>query len=91
MTSGKATLAVEVANVGREALIRCRAMTEGYTARNGYLHGSSARFDLAADERRSVTVPLDAVRPPAGEHRFRVKVECANERLAVAEATLVVR
>jgi len=91
MTSGKATLAVEVAHVGREALRACRALTDGYTSRNGYLHGSSAWFDLAPGERRSVTVPLDAVRPPAGEHRFRVKVECANERLAVAEATLVAR
>jgi len=91
MTSGKATLAVEVAHVGREALRACRALTDGYTSRNGYLHGSSAWFDLAPGERRSVTVPLDAVRPPAGEHRFRVNVECANERLAVAEATLVAR
>ncbi|MFO1308586.1 MAG: hypothetical protein U1F64_09105 [Burkholderiales bacterium] len=91
MASGKATLAVEVANTGREALRACRATTDGYTARNGYLHGSSAWFDLAPGERRSATVPLDAVRPPAGEHRFRVKVECANERLAVAEATLVAR
>lgn len=91
MASGKATLAVEVANTGREALRACRATTDGYTARNGYLHGSSAWFDLAPGERRSATVPLDAVRPPAGEHRFRVKVECTNERLAVAEATLVAR
>ncbi len=91
MTSGKATLAVEVANVGREALRACRASTDGYTSRNGYLHGGSAWFDLAPGERRSVTVSLDAVRPPSGEHRFRAKVECANERLAVAEARLVVR
>ncbi len=91
MTSGRATLAVVVANTGREALRACRALTDGYTARNGYLHGSSAWFDLAVGERRSVTVPLDAIRPPAGEHRFRAKVECANERLAVANAVMVAR
>jgi len=33
----------------------------------------------------------DAVKPPAGEHRFRVKLECASERLAVADAVLGVR
>lgn len=89
--SGKATLGVGAINDGRERLRQCRAMVDGYTSRNGYLHGSSAWFDLAPGERRTVEIALDAVKAPAGVHRFRVKVECANERLAVADAVLGVR
>lgn len=89
--SGKATLGVGAINDGREGLRQCRAMVDGYTSRNGYLHGSSAWFDLAPGERRTVEIALDAVKAPAGVHRFRVKVECANERLAVADAVLGVR
>ncbi|CAG1004322.1 hypothetical protein BURK1_03106 [Burkholderiales bacterium] len=85
---GKAKLGVEAVNDGREGLRQCRATVDGYTSRNGYLHGSSAWFDLATGERRAVEIALDAVNPPAGEHRFRVKVECANERLAVTDASL---
>lgn len=87
----KATLAAEAVNEGRTALRQCRAVVDGYTARNGYLTGASPWFDLDAGARRSVTIVLDAIRPPIGEHAFRVKVECANERLAVAEAQVVVR
>ncbi len=82
---------MDVVNDGRESLRQCRATIDGYTSRNGYLHGSSTWFELAPGARRAVEIALDAVEPPAGEHRFRVKVECANERLAVAEATLVAR
>lgn len=89
--SGKSRLGVELANDGREALRQCRAMVDGYTSRNGYLHGGSAWFELAPGEHRVVEIALDAVRPPAGEHRFRVKLECAGERLAVADAVLGVR
>jgi hypothetical protein len=88
---GKASLALDVRNTGRDALAGCIGGVDGYTSRNGYLHGVTARFDLAAGERRSVALALDATRPPAGERAFRVKLECANERLAVAEARLVVR
>lgn len=91
MQDGKASLAVEAANEGRTALEQCRAQVEGYSARNGYLTGASPWFDLDAGARRSVTLTLDAMRPPAGEHAIRVKVECANERLAVADALVVVR
>ena len=38
-----------------------------------------------------VELTLEAMRPPTGEHRFRLELECANERYAVAEATLSVR
>jgi hypothetical protein len=88
---GKATLGVRAENVGSEALRECVAGVDGYTARNGYLHGSSLRFELKPGQRRTVPVGLEATRPPPGEHRFRLKLECANERLAVADAVVTVR
>ncbi|HEY8245260.1 MAG TPA: hypothetical protein VII68_17485 [Casimicrobiaceae bacterium] len=90
-TDGKATLALDVRNTGREPLAGCVGAVEGYTSRNGYLHGATARFDLATGERRPVKLALEATRPPPGEHTFRLKLECANERIAVADAKLVVR
>ena len=89
--ASRATLALDVENTGRETLVGCIGGVDGYTARNGYLHGSSARFDLAVGERRPVLVDLEATKPPAGERAFRLKLECANERLAVADAVLRVR
>lgn len=89
--SSRATLALDVHNTGRETLVGCAGSVDGYTARNGYLHGSSARFDLAVGERRPVLLVLEATDPPAGERGFRLKLECANERLAVADAVLRVR
>ena len=65
-----------------------RAAVDGYKASNGYLHGSSATFALAAGERRRVALALSATRPPPGDHPFRIKLECALERLAVGEAIL---
>jgi hypothetical protein len=88
---GKATLALDVWNTGREALAGCIGGVEGYTSRNGYLHGATARFDLAAGERKPVMLAVEATRPPPGERTFRVKLECANERIAVADTKLVVR
>ena len=88
---GDATLALRVTNDGREALASCAVAVDGYAARNGYLNGRSATFDLPANEQRQAVVPLHAMNPPPGEHRFRVKLECANERIAVADALLVVR
>jgi hypothetical protein len=88
---GKASLALDVRNTGRDALVGCVGGVDGYTSRNGYLHGATARFDLAAGERRPVALALDATRPPLGERAFRVKLECASERIAVADAKLVVR
>lgn len=93
MTSdeGKSTLALDVWNTGREPLGACVGAVDGYTSRNGYLHGATARFDLAIAERRPVMLALEATRPPRGGHAFRLKLECANERIAVAGAKLVVR
>lgn len=39
--AGRATLALDVENTGRETLVACIGGVDGYTARNGYLHGSS--------------------------------------------------
>ena len=90
-SDGKATLALDVWNTGRDPLAGCVGAVEGYTSRNGYLHGATSRFDLATGERKPVKLALEATRPPSGEHRFRLKLECANERVAVADARLVVR
>ena len=90
-SDGKATLALDVWNTGRDPLAGCVGAVEGYTSRNGYLHGATARFDLATGERRPVMLALEATRPPPGERAFRLKLECLNERIAVADAKLVVR
>ena len=39
----------------------------------------------------TVMLALEATRPPQGERTFRLKLECLNERIAVADAKLVVR
>ena len=87
----KASLSVEVDNGGSASLRACRALVEGYSARNGYLHGTSPWFDLAAGARVAAVVRLEAMRPPRGEHEVRIKVECDNERLAVETLKLTVR
>ena len=87
----KVSLAIEVDNGGRADLRACRALVDGYSARNGYLHGASPWFDLAAGARVAAVVKLEAMRPPRGEHDVRIKVECDNERLAVGAVTLTVR
>ena len=88
---GKANLAIEVDNSGRTDLRMCRALVEGYSAHNGYLHGASPWFDLAAGARVAALVKLEAMRPPPGDHEVRIKVECDNERLAAGSVTLSVR
>jgi hypothetical protein len=87
----KATLSVEIDNSGSANLRACRALVDGYSARNGYLHGASPWFDLAAGARVAAVVRLEAMRPPRGEHDVRIKVECDNERLAVETVKLTVR
>ncbi len=90
-TTASGCCLLDVANTGREALRDCYATVDGYSARNGYLRGRSARFDLAAGETSRVPIALEAMRPPPGSHAFRLKLECANERLATANAELRVR
>jgi hypothetical protein len=84
-------LAIQVDNAASAGLRACRALVDGYSARNGYLHGTSPWFDLAAGASVAAIVKLQATRPPAGEHEVRIKVECANERLAVESVKLTVR
>lgn len=88
---GKAALSIEVDNTGRADLRACRAQVDGYSARNGYLHGTSPWFDLAAGARVAAVVRLEATRPPQGDHEVRIEVECDNERLAAGTVTLAVR
>jgi len=87
----KVTLLIEVDNGGHTDLRACRALVDGYSARNGYLHGASPWFDLAAGARVAAVVRLEAVQPPPGEHAVRIKVECGNEQLAVETVSLAVR
>jgi len=87
----RVALAIEVDNGGRTDLRACRALVDGYSASNGYLHGASPWFDLAAGARLAALVRLEATRPPRGDHVVRIKVECANERLAVGNVTVTVR
>ena len=87
----RASLGIEVDNAGRADLRACRAVVDGYGARNGYLHGASPWFDIAAGARVAAVVKLEAMRPPRGEHDVRIKVECSNERLAVETVKLTVR
>lgn len=89
--SPRVSLAIEVDNAGRAGLRACRALVEGYSARNGYLRGASPWFDLAEGARVAAVVKLEAMRPPPGEHDVRIKVECDNERLAVESVKLTVR
>ena len=90
-SAGTARLALEVDNAGQKPLRQCRASVDGYTSRNGYLHGDSPTFDLGPGARAALNVSLSATHPPPGDHPFRVKIECANERLAVADTVLTVR
>lgn len=87
----KARFVVVAENVGDAALTACRVGVDGYTARNGYLHGTSATFELPRGAAPSVPLDLEAMRPVPGKHRVRLELECANERYAVVEATLGVR
>ena len=87
----RTALAIEVDNGGHTDLRGCRALVDGYSARDGYLHGASPWFDLAAGARLAALVRLEATRPPRGDHDVRIKVECANERLAAGNVTLTVR
>ena len=93
MPAGKPqlSLAIEVDNGGRTDLQACRAELAGYSARNGYMHGASPYFDLAAGARVAALVKVEALRAVPGDHEVRIEVECANERLAAAPVTLTVR
>jgi len=85
-----AVVNLSLRNSGVQPLASCQARVADYRAADGYLDGRSPFFALAPDEARTVAVPLAAVRPPPGVHHYRIKVECANERLAQGGARLSV-
>lgn len=91
LAARRASIAIGVRNSGNEPLAQCRLAVASYTSANGYLTGRTAWFALAVGEARDIAFALDASKPPAGEHRYPVKLECDNERLAVADGVLVVR
>jgi hypothetical protein len=87
----KVNLPIEVDNIGRTDLRACQAELKGYHARNGYMHGASPRFDIAKGARVAAIVKIEAMRPPPGEHRMQIRLDCSNERLAVEPVTVTVR
>lgn len=91
ISKARASIDVAVRNDGSASLAQCSAKVADYSARNGYLTGRSALFALEPKQRAVVRVELDAIKPPAGEHRYRIEVECGADRLAVGEARLLVK
>jgi hypothetical protein len=83
-----ASLNVTVRNDGSAPESQCLVSVADYQARNGYLTGRSAFFNLSPGAQRSIDLPLRASRPPLGNHVFRVKLECGQERLMVQRSTL---
>jgi hypothetical protein len=80
----KVSLAIEVDNGGRADLRACRALVDGYSARNGYLHGASPWFDLAAGRarrrRREARGHATAARRARGAHQGRVRQRAPGGR-----------
>jgi hypothetical protein len=87
-SAGTATARVSVRNEGRAPLQQCQVGVADYEKRNGYLHGTSAWFDLAQGDERRVELPLTALRASAGTFAFRIELECAHERLLVKPTRL---
>jgi hypothetical protein len=88
-TKAKFTLVAE--NTGEVPLVDCLVVVDTYTARTGYMQGVSVPFDLMRGSPRTLDLEVESLRPPTGEGRFRLEMECAAERVAVAEGTLQVR
>ncbi len=78
MRDGEANVAATVANQGNVTASQCQVRTSDYSARNGYMNGSSAFFDLARGETRVIEFTLDAVNPPRGEYTVNFALECRN-------------
>jgi hypothetical protein len=84
------TTAIAVRNDGSQIERQCQVSTADYTARNGYLNGRTALFDLPPGAERGVEASVDAARPIVGAHVIRWRLECANRRLMAQEATVQV-
>lgn len=87
-TQGSATLRVRVRNQGPTPEAACQLGVADYEARNGYLAGSSAFFELPTGASLEIELPLKAPRPPVGTHAFRVELECGQQRRLVRRASL---
>ncbi len=78
LRADKARVVATIANQGNASASQCQVRTSEYSARNGYMNGSSALFDLARGETRVIEFTLDAVNPPRGEHALNFALECQN-------------
>jgi hypothetical protein len=88
MRNGNSTARVRVVNEGEQDHGQCRIDVGEYTARNGYLHGASSYFDIAANTEQLVDVKLDALKSVLGTHQFSLRLECQN-RLRDKRASVI--
>jgi hypothetical protein len=88
MRDGRSTATVAVRNAGREPASSCRLAVADYRARDGYLTGGSAFFDLAPGEARRIDLPLQAARVIPGVHTFRISFECRHRLKDRGTATI---
>jgi hypothetical protein len=91
MTDRKTTARVSVRDEAREAMRSCQLDLAGYTARNGYLAGTSNYFDLAPDTGATIDLVLSVMQRVPGTHRFQINLECGLRLKDSAHATLEIR
>jgi hypothetical protein len=78
LRNDRATVSATLENQGSANLLQCQVRSTDYSARNGYMNGSSAFFDLARGETRTIEFPLDAINPARGEYTVNFALECQN-------------
>jgi hypothetical protein len=78
MPDCEATARVTVRSEAREVMRTCQLDIDGYSARNGYLHGASNYFDLEPGATQIVGLNMEVMRRVPGTHTFRVHLECGH-------------
>jgi hypothetical protein len=78
LAEGDAPADIRVQNESDLSLSGCQVRVADYTARNGYLNGASALFDLSPRETRQVTFGLSALQPLPGTYEIALSLECRN-------------
>lgn len=91
MTARKVTARVTVHSHARQAMRACELDVAGYTARNGYLHGTSRAFDLEPSTSETIDLPLEVMRRVPGTHAIQIDLECSLRMKDAVRATLDVR
>lgn len=83
-----ATIAVQ--NESNAAIGNCQVRVADYTARNGYLTGSSAFFEIEPRENRQIEMRLSAIDPAPGNYEIALSLECDNRLKDKVRTTLAV-